>query len=77
MEQIWILLSQSQEHQSPTSSLEIVYWEEPTLEDIKSQFHISLNDNYLDDKLSSIIKGEKTKLYGTEFWVQKFTRAKN
>jgi len=76
-DQIWVLLSVGEENQTPSKSLERIYWDPPTVEDLKYHFNISPMNYYMDALFNDLINGLKAKLYGAEYWIQSFNRIKN
>lgn len=76
-DKIWILLSLSTEHQNLVKALERVFWDEPSVEDLRLYFGLYYDNTYLDVYFEDILKGNKVRLYGANYWVQPFERIKN
>lgn len=73
MNEVWILLSILNEYNQPPKAFEAIFWEEPNVLDLRKHFSVMTND-YLDHLFIEILKGVHTRVWGADYWIEKFTK---
>ena len=66
MKSVWILFSVANDYNQPDRAFEELFWEKPTLEDLKK---------YVDNESANkILQGMNVRSYGGDWWIEKFTK---
>lgn len=75
MNKVWMLFYQENEYNQPPKAFEAILWEQPTAENIENALGISSHESIsLKTQYQNIAKGKHVKMWGTEYWIEEFTK---